>query len=782
MSSPSSANPPLPDRMQVGDCLVLLSLREVHAPRARRPQRLTPKAMGVLRVLLAQPGQVVERETLLAQVWPDTLPTNDVVTQAVTQLRKAFAAGAKGDAPVYIETLAKTGYRLVAPVQAVPDVAADIAQPAAAAVAEPTAVAAQATLEPPADTVLAPVAAPPPAPSQAPPRRAQVALAAVAGAGLMLLAMLLWWLPRAGLEAAQGEQERVVGSPEPPYRLITTMPGFELEPALSPDGTQVAFAAGIAGRSGTQLLVQATGRAAGSAPSRPLLAPGPDESDRLPAWSPDGQRIAFARLGPEGRCQVMIAAADGHGAARTAVRCDGTELLSFAWTPDGRGLLFGSMTGRQASRGIRVLDLASGRWRALAYPIAEGDFDYMPRYSPDGRWIAFVRNPQMGGLWRMPAAGGRAEPLTREFAEIRGWDWSEDGRGIVFGRRIDSETRLYRLDTASLRLRDLDVGDAQSPTVSRDGGRLAFVHRRPQFALYRIAAGDGRGKRDSQRLFASTGRDGQPVIAPDGRQLAFTSDRSGSYALWWGDVTQPQSLRQIEGLRPENRQSPAWSADSQSLLVNGRDPQGRSVLYEVRPQSGSVVPLPVPSGEPLQAVYTADPGQLLVLLGENGHTRLHLYDRRSQPWRRLATLDDVSQLRMDPLSGQVLFTRLARSGLWRADATLDPASVAVVDTAVPSLWRYRTWAVGATGDVRYLFPTGECASRLARIGGGLGDSVCLDRDRLSSVNGFSIDPRSGDVYASLAVEDGSDIGFMRMPKNAGWFSVITSKWLLRKGN
>ncbi|MEB1528498.1 winged helix-turn-helix domain-containing protein [Xanthomonas sp. WHRI 7945] len=775
MSSPSPATPPLPDRMQVGDCLVLLSLREVHAPRARRPQRLTPKAIGVLRVLLAQPGQVVERETLLAQVWPDTLPTNDVVTQAVTQLRKAFAAGAKDDAPAYIETLAKTGYRLVAPVQALPEVEADAPALAAAALAD----GGRAAAEAPA-AALPPPAVVPPAP-RPPPRRVQVALAAVAGAGVMLLAMLLWWLPHGAADPVDGEQERVVGSPERPYRLITTMPGFELEPALSPDGTQVVYAAGIEGRGGTQLLVQATGRAAGSAPPRPLLVPGAGYSDRLPAWSPDGGRIAFARLGPDGQCQVMVAAADGHRAARPAVRCDGTELLSFAWTPDGRGLLFGSMTGRQPGRGIRVLDLASGRWRALPYTVAAGEFDYMPRYSPDGQWIAFVRNPQMGGLWRIPAAGGRAEPLTREFAEIRGWDWTQDGRGIVFGRRVDSETRLYRLDTASRRLRDLDLGDAQSPTLSRDGGRLGFVHRRPQFALYRIAAGDGRGKRDSQRLFASTGRDGQPVIAPDGRQLVFTSDRSGSYALWWGDVTRPQSLRLIEGLRPENRQPPAWSADSQSLLVSGRDAQGRSVIYEVRPQSGSVVPLPVPSGEPLQALYTADPAQLLVLLGENGRTRLQLYDRRSQPWRRLAALDDVSQLRMDPHGGQVLFTRMARSGLWRADVALSPASVAAVDTAVPSLWRYRTWAIGAAGEVRYLFPTGECASRLARIGGGLGDSVCLDRDRLSSVNGFSIDPHSGDVYASLAVEDGSDIGFMRMPESAGWFSVVTSKWLPHKG-
>ncbi len=102
---------------------------------------------------------------------------------------------------------------------------------------------------------------------------------------------------------------------------------------------------------------------------------------------------------------MLIASATG-GAVRQATRCDGTELLSFDWTPDGRGLVFGSMVGRYAHRGIRVLDLASGQWRELDYRVDADDFDYAPRYSPDGKWLVFVRNPQMGDLWRMPAGGG----------------------------------------------------------------------------------------------------------------------------------------------------------------------------------------------------------------------------------------------------------------------------------------------------------------------------------------------------------------------------------------
>lgn len=85
-------------RLRVGQCVVDIASREVHAPGAKRPPRLAPKSLAVLLTLARQPGQVVTREQLLAEVWPNTLPSNDVVTQAVTQLRKALASHG-GSAP-----------------------------------------------------------------------------------------------------------------------------------------------------------------------------------------------------------------------------------------------------------------------------------------------------------------------------------------------------------------------------------------------------------------------------------------------------------------------------------------------------------------------------------------------------------------------------------------------------------------------------------------------------------------------------------------------------------
>ena len=74
---------PAGDRLRIGECLVVLSSREVHPPDARKVQRLTPKSIGVLLALARRAGQVVTRDELFAEVWPDTMPTNDVPAPAI---------------------------------------------------------------------------------------------------------------------------------------------------------------------------------------------------------------------------------------------------------------------------------------------------------------------------------------------------------------------------------------------------------------------------------------------------------------------------------------------------------------------------------------------------------------------------------------------------------------------------------------------------------------------------------------------------------------------------
>ena len=754
---PSSPDAPPPERLRVGDCLVDVPLREVCAPGARRPMRITPKSMGVLRVLADNAGRVVSREALLAEVWPDTLPTNDVVTQAVTQLRKAFAEG--GPRPRFIETIAKSGYRLLVDVERLP------AEPAH----EPVHVVPAAAVEAKAEAAGAlPSSAP--APVIAPAGgglRDGLRRHAVWGMGLSALALLVaafgGWQARRGHGDAAANRADVPAPAERPYRLITSEPGFELSPSLSPDGSQVAYLVSRTEEyTDTAIVVQTTE----PAQPRTLTFPPDGAWDSNPQWSPNGREIAFLRRFPGQDCRIMAVPASG-GDPRVLADCDPHNRPSFDWTPDGNGLVFSSPMAAAGEPGLRLLDLTSGGWHALRYGARVSDMDSAPRYSPDGRWIAFVRNNPLGDLWRIPAGGGPVERLTTQRAELRGWDWTRDGKAIVFGRRVDAHTRLYRLDLADRGLTDLGIEDAQAPAIAAKADLLAFVQRKAQFGLYRTGPRGQDGALGRERLFASTGRDTLPAVAPDGRQIVFASDRSGEYALWWADMTRPGSLRPVEGFRPESRYLPIWSSDSERLLVIGTDAGGRYGLYELMPASGQsrVVETPVPAADLLFAAYMPDPVQILLIAGTEDGQQLLLYDRSAVPWRRLAAMDGVSLARVDAAQRRILLTRRGRDGLWQADLVLSPSSLRQIDGHRPASQRYRTWTVGEDGQVVYLEQLPDCYVSLRRIGPGRSPapSRCVEPLHLATVNGFSAHARSHSVYLSMALDDGTNIGFMPLP-------------------
>ncbi len=78
--------------------------------------QLEPKIMQVLLRLAERPGEVVKKEDLIRSVWADTFVTDDVLTRSISELRKVFADDPHR--PAFIETIPRTGYRLIAPVSA----------------------------------------------------------------------------------------------------------------------------------------------------------------------------------------------------------------------------------------------------------------------------------------------------------------------------------------------------------------------------------------------------------------------------------------------------------------------------------------------------------------------------------------------------------------------------------------------------------------------------------------------------------------------------------------
>ncbi len=734
------------DRLQVGDCILDIPRREMEGPAHDEPARLTVKSLHVLLALVSQHDKVVSREALLEWVWPDTMPTDDVLTQAIGQLRKAF--GDDRDSPRYLETISKGGYRLIAPVQWLVD--EPLPEPALVVAARPDTVVAQAgaIVDAAADTPALQVRG----------SGRRLAWMAAAVLAVAVVAFAFWQMRAAtpqGLSAASTATTTTSPSDRLAFVTITSRPGREASPSLSPDGSMVAYEQ-IDTRGYGVIMLQTTLHV----PGRQLTQPAAGFSDVMPVWSNDGRRIAFVRYSPDSRCEMMVIAASG-GVERKIADCFSGSASSYDWTPGDTGLLMGVavIPAGETSSPLRMLDIESGQWRVLEYGIADGDIDLDPHYSPDGQWIVFRRSISLSDLWKMPAAGGAPQRLTHVKGDIRGWDFMPDGSAIIFSY-IGSDVGLFRYDMASGKVSPLPADEILvNPDIARASPSMVFTVDQSTSGIFSYTLPEtAGGKVFKQRVFPSSRSDMLPAVSPDGRMLAFMSDRGSRFELWVGELDKPDDARPIETLMPVPRHIPVWSEDGHRLLVIGNQ-SSQQALYEIEVESGRMHLLPVPATSPIYAAYTDHPDRIIVGSDSgNGRLRAVLYDRSQTPWRQLAALPDVALVRYNAATRQVFFTRAIRPGTWQADTQLQ--SVTLVDADRPHVPKqYKRWDVGADG--AYFMEWSEgCPVGWIKMGAPVAQApLCLDDGTEAWALGPSLGRSGRSIFVTMDLTNNADIGW-----------------------
>jgi Tol biopolymer transport system component/DNA-binding winged helix-turn-helix (wHTH) protein len=539
-------------QLRIGDYVVDPGALSMQAPQGDAV-RVKPKAMAVLLELARQPGVTVSREELLDRVWQRSYVTPGVVAHAITALRRGF--GDSIEQPAYIETIPRIGYRLLASVDTLEPPPS--AAPAPPAPSEPAVAAATEAMPGDART---------PAATARRPRAKIVAL--VLGAALVAAAALLatgWFAAR---ETSKAATQVRIGE----LRRVTFAAGSEDTPRLNTAGDWLVYSAAERLGAKPSLLLQ-------SSYGTQALPLADNEHAERPTWSPQGRSVAYVWR-DEQRCQIRIYDIDAR-TGQTIARCPAGSVVYLDWSPADPALI-AYTTVRRGQAGSARLQLLrnNGGWRAapFEYDRTPADTDLYPRFSPDGRRIAFRRstNPT-SDLYVVPTRGGKVTRVTRLRADLAGFDWLPDASGLVLSSDHAGSRALYVLDLDDGAVRALGVADATSPDISASGWRLSFRKESWRSTLATLAVTDGASP---ALLTPSSGRDRASAIDQDGRRVFFTSDRDGSSQLWALDLVtrQVQRLTQHSGARVER---PVVSADGTRVLYVLRA-SGRYEIWEYR--------------------------------------------------------------------------------------------------------------------------------------------------------------------------------------------------------
>jgi Tol biopolymer transport system component len=427
-----------------------------------------------------------------------------------------------------------------------------------------------------------------------------------------------------------------------PIDLTKDSPSDDLESAFSPDGETIAFRSEREG--GGIFYMGSTGESV-----RRLT-----DFGHNPSWSPDGRELVVSTVGFEdplrrmGNGQLWAVKVPG-GDKRPIAPGALDDAVQPSWSPHGQRIAYWGLPRNRSQRDIWTV-AADGSPGGTAVAVTnDAAVDVSPVWSPDGRFLYFLSG--RGGvmnLWRVPieeATGrllGPFEPLTTPAQYIDGLSPSRDGRHLAFST-LDRRSSIFTL--AFDPDREVAVGPPRAvlegsrfigaQDLSPDGQWIAFGGGNFKEDLFLVRT-DGSGYR---QLTDDDYRDRNPAWSPDGKRLAFFSNRAGNYNLW-SIRPDGSGLEQISSSTTQ-LVIPKWSPDGTKIAATD---QVRTWIVDVAGPARGRPPRPLPPVEGTDCIFPTSwspDGALLAgtrLRPDGTPGGLYAYSFASGEYRKVAEL------------------------------------------------------------------------------------------------------------------------------------------------
>ena len=529
---------------------------------------LIGQPLQILTALLERPGELVTREELKKKLWPeDTFVDFDQsLNKAVNRLREALNDSA--DHPRFIETLSRRGYRFIGSLEIVPEIVSNVSREFGHSTSEF------------------------PATGQTKARTGSrirwIKISASILVGVACATVLIF--------SSYRIFRRVNLAPEVPVP-FTDYPGFEGCPAFSPDGSQIAFAWSgdpAKGAKGDDLYVKAIH-------SENLLRLTQHPSAYIcAAWSPDGTQIAFVRLsaarfagvaGADSIDDTGIYLVPALGGPERKLRSTQGGWGGVTWSADGKWLAYSDHTRPAGvihpTDPTRIYALSLETLESRQIPHAEECLsEQQPAFSHSGDRLAYVCllkiKDNESHIYSVSLSGGSPK-MVAKFTTVggflRGIAWTADDKRLIVSRPHDFGFELNEVTLADGTLRKLAVGQGEvsAPAISGKGDRLAYSVFTSHVNIWRKDL--WHSEVAAEKLIFSTYEQIAPMYSPDGKHIAFTSNRGGEFEIWMSDADGTNLVRMSDS-QSYKAGVARWSPDSQKLAFDsGRS--GRSEIYIV---------------------------------------------------------------------------------------------------------------------------------------------------------------------------------------------------------